>query len=366
MPKKQLQKRRMWLLWPLIGLVLWGIFYLNDTLAGVENNPLNLFCLAIACAAIWALVTPIIRKLAKRFRLDETLPWRMLGLHLVFSLAFSLAMSSIMTVVYMASAFWVLGYTVPFSRLFPGTIYYFGLVKVVFYWTVIVADSALDYLERFRQEAKQAARLEKQLSEAKLRVLKAQLQPHFLFNTLHSLAALIRLNERRAALAVLVDLGDLLRMALKADERRWVPLSEELFMVEKYLSIERQRFGDRARFEIIVDDHLAEVLVPPLLLQPLVENAVRHGIEADPDADWVCLQLQNHGETLRVEVLDNGPGFPLQWCFEDHSGTGLGHTRDRLLGLYPGGVEVHVGNRPEGGGQVWLDIPKREGLIREA
>lgn len=345
-----------------MGLVLFLIFLFNDILAGIPFSLLVLLILGLGCAYLWGGVTPIIRLGARRWPLDDTLNWVRLCIHFCFSVIFSIAMTAIMTILYLEIHWLWFDTLYGLQRTFAGMAYYFFLVKIVFYWTVVSFDSFIHYFRRYQAEAEQATLLERQLGEARLKVLRAQLQPHFLFNTLHSLAAFIRMNENDEALEMLVDLGDLLRSSLEGGTGQWVPLSEELFLVEKYLNIERRRLQGRAQLVLNADENLFDQAVPQMLLQPLVENSVRHGLEKHADADWVSLRIEDDGDAMVIVVEDNGPGFPPDWV-PSEAGTGLGHTLGRIKGLYGGKAKVVIGNGARGGARIAIHLPKGKAVV---
>jgi sensor histidine kinase YesM len=209
---------------------------------------------------------------------------------------------------------------------------------------------------RFREREQQAAHLEAHLHEARLRALQAQLQPHFLFNTLNGIATLLR-RDPAAAEEMLTSLSDLLRIALSASSRQEIPLGEELGFLDRYLEIQRMRFGDRLRYERAVDPEALTCPVPALLLQPLVENAIRHGIEPSGNPGCVCITARLVGENLLIIVQDNGVGFQPARQDRPPGGVGLSNVRERLRALYGEAHDLRI-EPPEGGGcAVTLTLP---------
>jgi sensor histidine kinase YesM len=200
------------------------------------------------------------------------------------------------------------------------------------------------------------ARLEGQLATARLNALNAQIRPHFLFNTLHTIGQLWRSGRSDEADAMLDHLGALFQEVQGQTGRDRVPLDQELRTVERYLAIERARFRDRLKVELGASDEAREVEVPPLLLQPLVENAVRHGISPRSDAGLVRVDATVDGEILRVSIEDDGPG-PEVPASHPGSGTGLTNVRERLAQLYGSAARLTIGARPGGGCRVDLAIP---------
>lgn len=202
---------------------------------------------------------------------------------------------------------------------------------IVMYWAILAVCSALHYRERLSEKEVQAATLETQLSEARLAALKMQLQPHFLFNTLHSIGALARTGRGEEVVRVVTGLSDLLRRVLTGGGSQQVRLEEELDFVDRYLEIEGLRFQDRLRITRKIDAETLDARVPNLILQPLVENAIRHGISVAPQAGRVEVRASRDGDRLLLEVRDDGPGPggpPIG------GGIGLSNVRGRLEELY--------------------------------
>ena len=197
-------------------------------------------------------------------------------------------------------------------------------------------------------------RLRRGLLEAQLRSLRAQIQPHFLFNTLHTAASLVRSDDREGAVHTLVGLGDLLRRSLGHEDADEVPLAEEIEFLRTYLDIQRRRFGDRLEACIRTEPELERARVPFLLLQPLVENAIRHGLDLDTGAGRVDVRIAAHDGRLRIEVEDSGGGRP-----EPATGLGIGldNVRARLEALYGTRHELAIGGGAAGGVRVRVDIP---------
>jgi hypothetical protein len=203
------------------------------------------------------------------------------------------------------------------------------------YWVFMGLYYAFDYHRRFREREVAAAQLETQLATAHLQALRMQLHPHFLFNALHS-AAMLTMMDPEAAHRVLVQLSALLRTTLDRSAAAEVPLSEEIDFVDRYLAIEQIRFQDRLRVDIHADDDALSAAVPNLILQPLVENAVRHGIARRTDARHLTIRGVRQNGALVLEVEDDGPGLPPGWTLTPPEGTGVGlvNVRSRLERMY--------------------------------
>ncbi|AHG93746.1 histidine kinase internal region (plasmid) [Gemmatirosa kalamazoonensis] len=224
--------------------------------------------------------------------------------------------------------------------------------------TIMGAYYAVSYYRRFRETELQAARLEHRMSEARLHALRMELNPHFLFNTLNAIAGLVRRGERDAAVTVLARLGDLLRATLDRGLGPETPLAQELAMLETYLDIERARFGDRLTVRVHVPSELGDALVPSLLLQPVVENAVRHGVAQRAGPGAVDVRAWADDGRLTVEVRDTGPGIPPNGSLRE--GVGLSNTRARLAQLHGTAAGLALANGPEGGAVARLWMPLRQ------
>src|SRR5262249_11033820 len=198
-------------------------------------------------------------------------------------------------------------------------------------------------------------RLRTALVEAQLDALQFQLRPHFLFNTLNSILPLVGRDPERARQMV-IRLGELLRLSLQSEDTRLVTLEEEIAILEKYLSIERVRFRDRLEATISVDPEVASAKVPSFLLQPLVENAIQHGVGGRAGAGRIAVTAASDGGDLVLRVRDDGPG-PQDEAGETPAGIGLRNTRRRLEALYPGRYELTLRRAPQGGAEAAIRIP---------
>jgi two-component system LytT family sensor kinase len=207
-------------------------------------------------------------------------------------------------------------------------------LDVLVYWSLVGVCQAIMNFRRSEERERHAVELEARLTNAKLQALRMQINPHFLFNTLNSIAALIYVNPR-AADEMLGDLSELLRRSLDSMEEQEIPLSQELEFIGGYIRIEQKRFGDRLQVEQSVPDELMKALVPALILQPLVENAIRHGIEPRRAPGLISIEAKRADNHLHLVIRDNGNGFPpADSNNSGRLGIGLVNTRARLQGLY--------------------------------
>jgi two-component system, LytTR family, sensor kinase len=208
--------------------------------------------------------------------------------------------------------------------------------------------------ERARRRAREshAVRLEADLARAELQTLQMQLQPHFLFNTLHAIAVLIDENPK-AASRMIAQLGDLLRETLRLSGTPEVPLGREIDLLKQYLLIEETRLGDRLTVKFDVQHDLLSVNVPSFILQPIVENAVRHGIAPRMEGGHLRIGAERAGQCVRITISDDGPGF----AEERNGGIGLSSTRERLALRYRDHATLACATGLNGGAVVTLDIP---------
>jgi LytS/YehU family sensor histidine kinase len=198
-------------------------------------------------------------------------------------------------------------------------------------------------------------KLQRQLAAAHLKALQMQLEPHFLFNTLNAITTLVEMGRQTQAAEMLGHLNAILKRTLERNAPEKVPLSQELEIVENYLAIEQVRFADRLRVEIKVDPGALHSLVPCFLLQPIVENAIRHGIAHCEDAGVVEASARREGNRLRIEVRDSGAGARRQRTLGN--GIGLTNTRERLAYFYPDAFAMEAGPMKAGGFEVAIDLP---------
>ncbi|MGH9827993.1 MAG: sensor histidine kinase, partial [Blastocatellia bacterium] len=226
---------------------------------------------------------------------------------------------------------------------------------VVVYWMVLGIVIALDFYRQYGQERLRASSLQQQLAEAQLDALKMQLQPHFLFNTLHSLTDMV-LEDPREATRMIARLGDFLRLTLDNSGSQLVPLKTELEFLRCYLEIERVRFQDRLVVKIDADPRAEPILVPNLILQPLVENAIRHGISRRIGPGRLDVSARQINRHLEIEIRDDGPGLASE-VLAGRQGVGLSNIRERLNCLYGKDGELSLRNDPGGGLIATVKLP---------
>lgn len=304
----------------------------------------------------WALVTPVILLINRRLGRFTIKPYHRAGILLLLSIPIVIIHTYL-------TAFLQL----PFSdiwynplRVQPIDFYvYYFLNGWLTYCAFIGALLALDYYRSYLSGQVELERIEKRLIESHLNTLRMQLEPHFLFNALNAISSELASNPELAR-DMIEDLGALLRLSLDYKDNLEIPLADEIVLLEHYLAIQRVRFGDRIEIEISVPSEIMTVLVPSLLLQPIVENAIRHGISNRISGGQVVVSAQRVDDLVEILVQDDGVGLPPNWQMDSAKGLGVRVTRERLAGLYPGIVDsFDIRNRASGGTEAVMRVPMR-------
>ena len=320
------------------------------------GRPASFSYVLVASAAhyfVWGLLVVAAVPLIRRFPIERPNWMRRVPLHFLFGFMFVVLDVSI--------TFALFPWIYPEQPL-TGTTYKLLLAANFYYdlwmyWTVAGLVHAVNYYQALRQREVQAAQLEMQLAQAQLEVLKMQLHPHFLFNTLHAISTLMH-KDVNAAERMLTRLSDLLRVSLETANTQEVSLKEELELLEHYVEIEKVRFQDRLTIQMHIEPEVLDATVPNLVLQPLVENALKHGIAKRAGSGFISLEATRENSMLRLIVRDDGPGLPRNGNMRE--GVGLRNTRARLKQLYGDNHVFKVANARQGGAEVTLLIPYRE------
>jgi sensor histidine kinase YesM len=339
------------LFWTLLGLAFASQFYISSARAGLEVTWKAAITNSLSDWYVFALLSIPASALARRFSFETGNRWRSVMVHILGSVLFSLAYMVLRAGV----GSWQSG-----ARF--GEVFEMLLVKtsqslnLLFYWVIVAVTQAFDYYRKYRERELHAAELEKHLVQAKLQALQMQLNPHFLFNALHSISSLMH-KDVEAADRMIMRLSDLLRAALSGAETQEVSLRKELELLQLYLGIEQIRFGDRLSVQLDVAEDALDAQVPNLILQPLVENAIRHGIEPRAKPGRIELHASRQAGALSLAVCDNGKGLPDTKPARE--GVGLSNTRERLRELYGEAHRFELRQGAEGGLRVEMTIPFR-------
>ena len=357
-------RRPWWFRWG-FGFLVWTLlgfsFALSTYLGARQDNVQISFKRAIsgylADFYLWGLLSPFIFWLSRRFELRAHFP-RNLFVHVILSVVLSFVVLSAA-----GPLVWYLGYPnlarnptlFALWRNNAFSIYYFHQGLTI-YWTTTVVAHALHYYRSLREGEAKAGRLAAQLAQAQLQALKMQIHPHFLFNTLNSIAALLH-KDVEAADRMIARLGDFLRLTLKKSDAQTVDFGQELEFLKCYLEIERTRFQDRLTVVMEIQPQTLDVMVPNLILQPIVENAIRHGVARQTLSGCITIRAFKKEDRLIMQVEDNGPGLGPNPSPNGNMGIGLANARARLQQSYGDNYGLEIANSATRGVVVTLDIP---------
>jgi len=360
-------ERNLWLkwaaiigVWAFIGVVYTAPIYIEVRAEGMVHSAFKVFTWGILTWVAWAPFEPAIVWFARHFSLVGGAWTRSLPVHIpAFLISSALHSAAAVAIVLTVKPWDNMGPTTFWPRFlsrmqssFAGDLLVYGGIVGVCY--------AIDYYRKFREREFVATQLEAQLAQAQLDSLRMQLHPHFLFNTLNGIVSLVRDHKNDAAVSMLVGLSDLLRHALEHSDRQEVELNEEINFIKLYLSIQQMRFSDRLQVDFDIDPATSKALVPNLLLQPLLENALRHGIGRSADAGAIRVSSKRENGSLLITVSDNGAGLRHDWQLKTGSGIGLANTAARLQQLYGENHRFDIHNRDGGGVEVEIVMPMRK------
>jgi two-component system LytT family sensor kinase len=322
---------------------------------GMRHNWTALFFVWALSWLVWASATPLVLSLGMRFPFTRALGWRSWSAHLAACLAIAVADACWFGgLEYLLNPLALTGPLPSLRYLAVSALYERFHVGLIAYAAILAAGHAMASL-------KQLAMREAELSKAQLDALRRQMEPHFLFNTLNGIAGLVRDHKNGTAVEMIAGLSDLLRRVLEGADRQLVPLAEELSFLERYVELQQMRFGDRLRVTIGVPLELYGALVPGLILQPLVENAIQHGIERRVEGGSIRVGAAQSGGTLTLFVHNDGPVLP-PGGIESSAGVGIPNTRGRLTSLYGAGCALEVRNHVVAGVETIVQVPYKTEL----
>ena len=332
--------------WTLVGLFFASQTYLAYKYSGGSPHPGVILKFSLSEWYIWALLAPGVIGLAQRLSLERGRRGRSLAIHAIVSVGVALAHWGLNNL----CRHYVLG--------FPGTVslVYTFHSNLVTYWMLVGATCGYDYYIRYRQGELHAAQLSAELAQAQLQALRTQLHPHFLFNTLNGIATLVH-RDPEAADQMIARLSALLRLTLEGVGVQEVPLAKEIDFLTSYLEIEKVRFGDRLTVEMQIAPEVLGARTPYLILQPLVENSIRHGIAPRAQPGRIEIRAASENGFLVLEVRDNGPGLAAGSETSARRGMGLSNTRSRLQKLYGEHQRFEMKNGINDGLVVSLSFP---------
>jgi two-component system, LytTR family, sensor kinase len=358
--RKQSESRRwLWIaaIWGGIGLfdATQNVFVMRAE--GMHHYWIRLFLTLLFSWLPWMLATPLVLRLAQRYPPTQ---WR--------SLATWTAHLASCAAIGLVHAAWVAAWEKLLNpwALMPGPDSFLELWRhkfsngllsyVILYSLILLVDHVLDSQRKLARQQTETARLDEQLSNAQLNALRRQIEPHFLFNTLNAIGGLVREKRNDAAVNMIAGLSDFLRRVVEDSDRQQVPLEEELEFTQKYLDIQKARFADRLKFSVDVPDDLLPAQVPSLILQPMVENAVKHGIAKRVHGGAIRITASRTNGTLTLRVYNDGPSLPAGWE-KSQSGIGILNVRTRLQSLYGDAFELSMRDQQPGGVEASVSVP---------
>ena len=306
----------------------------------------------------WAFLAPLVLSFNRRVRRGRPGAWRFLAAHLAgMALVFVPYWCILRGISFVWRSSLSGWHPAQFSALLPTTLNLLGgFLNVPFvYFLIVLGAEAMQHAQARQEEEVEAGRLARQLSDARLALLQRQLHPHFLFNALQAISTLLH-RDPATADRLLVRLSDLLRALLEDASGQTLSLRTELELTRKYLDIEQARFGDRLRVEWRVDESLLDVQVPSLIVLPLVENAIRHGLSPKVGPGRLTIAAQSEGSSLLLTVEDDGLGATLPL----RGGLGVGNTKERLVALYGERAALDIDTAPDAGFRARIQIPVHE------
>lgn len=304
----------------------------------------------------WSVLALVALRVAKKYPLDMKKWGASIPIHIFLGFFFSF-LQAIIFAVYAVIAFGL-------AKMSPLKYFLASLTKttnlnLLAYAIVVVGGQMWTYYRKSKANELRASQLQTRLVQAQLDVLRMQINPHFLFNTLHAILAQVR-KDPQAAESMISLLSDLFRKSLETSDLQEVPLKDELDLLKIFLEIQQKRFRDRLRVKMAIDPEALDSSVPNLILQPIIENAVRHGIAMLPEGGTITISAHKEDNDLTVCVQDSGPGFSNDREVPFHKGFGLFNCRERLNRLYGKEYQLTLANAPEGGALVTLKIPFRK------
>jgi two-component system LytT family sensor kinase len=346
------------LIWTAVGLFfasessLWGRYIFRTPMTWDQALKTNL-----SFYYIWACIAPLVLWLGKRFRFERGSRTLSFFVHLPTSVLLSTVQLLIAEIIVQSFSPDRLQLYEAFKAIERTFVVYFH-INLLTYWAILGIGYGREYYKKFREREVRAAQLRTQLTQAQLQSLKMQLHPHFLFNTFNTISSLMHKSVDDAD-RVLALLGDLLRYSLHNVGVQEVTLREEIDFLQRYLEIEQTRFGDRLRIRINVEPEVLDCKVPNLILQPLVENAIRYAVGPRASGGSIEISARQVIGSLKISVVDDGPGLPEGYNLPAHEGVGLRNSRERLDQLYGENHRFILSNKSPKGLEVAIVIPIR-------
>jgi two-component system LytT family sensor kinase len=339
--------------WTLVGV----FFFTQDIAQSFYSTEPDRWFLVLECwllrAYVWGLLAPLVVRIARRIRFADGYSLRWAGAH--FGIGSMIAVIAAVLTGCAGNALGIPWYLPDLRAAVLEALAFSFHASLFAYWVIVGACEVFDNYRSSRRAETEATRLKAQLVQSQLHALKHQLQPHFLFNALNAIVALIRRRRNTQAEELTGRLGELLRGAMEETETQEIPLSRELRFLEAYLEIEHVRYGDRLKIDLRIDSEATQALVPYMCLQPLAENAIRHGIASRLPRGTLTVRARVRDAMLEITVADDGVGFdPVRAT--SRQGIGISNTRARLSHLYGPAAQLNIDSSP-GCTLVTLSLP---------
>ena len=366
-PKQSVWLRSLWIAAIFGGI---GLFDATQTVfvmraEGMHHYWTRLFFTLLFSQLPWMVATPIVLWLSSRYPLSQ---WR--------SVRTWLAHLGACAGIGLTQAAWVAGWEAwlnpwaimprpdPFAQAWLHKFYGGLLSTAILYSLILLAAYMAESRQQIARQHMETARLNEQLSKAQLNALRRQIEPHFLFNTLNAIAGLMREKKNDAAVSMIVGLSDFLRRVVEDSDRQQVALGEELEFTRKYLDIQKARFAERLKFSVDVPEELLTAQVPSLILQPMVENAVKHGIAKRVQGGAIRISARRNNGTLTLRVYNDGPALPAGWG-NGQSGIGIANVRTRLESLYGDAFALSMQDQRPSGVEATVSVPFVHSPVKE-
>jgi two-component system, LytTR family, sensor kinase len=353
--------RWLWIVLIWLGIALFSAVQ-NVLVMRAEGRPhswVRLFMMLLLSWLVWALATPLVLRLARHYPPVRFMPISMALIHV-----------GACAIIGLVSAAWEAMLEVvmnpllkspppgPFRTLWLDTLYDEVLLYISLYAALLAISYIRDSQERLVRQQIETARLNEQFSKAQLDALRRQIEPHFLFNALHAIAGLVREKRNDAAVTMIVGLSEFLRKVVDTSERHEVPLGEEVQFLQKYLDIQKVRFAERLQLSLDIPEELFTAQVPSLILQPVIENSIKHGISKEVQGGWIRVTAFRSDGRLTLRVYNDGPSLRTDWK-NTQSGIGIANLRSRLRAMYGDAFDVSLRNH-DAGVEVLISVPFRE------
>ena len=322
---------------------------------GRRGGEVLLFVTELAGWLPWALATPFVIKLARRHPIIPAPTARGIAVHLMAFFFITMIAEGWSAALHMLLNPWAHRQAPTFWDTLSATLIFHGLICVFAYALILAVTYLVDSRDKVARKVTEAAQLGEELSKAQLAALLRQMEPHFLFNTLNSIAGLVRDDRKAAAVKMIVGLSEILRRASKTHEPE-ATLAEEVEYLQRYLDIQKVRFGERLGYSVDIPEALMGTHVPSLLLQPLVENAIKHGLAERVAGGEIRVAAARNGAALCLSVYNNGPAFAVDWESKS-AGVGLANLRTRLFIMHGDAADLLVRNVTGGGVEVVVTLP---------